>query len=63
MNAHPDLAPSPWIVRFAHLVAPGARTLDLAAGHGRHARFLAARGEQLVADDRHAHALASLSDE
>jgi len=53
--------PSPWIVRFAPLVAPDARVLDLAAGHGRHARFLAARGARVLAVDRDANALAGLA--
>ncbi|MCC7326050.1 MAG: class I SAM-dependent methyltransferase [Burkholderiales bacterium] len=57
---HRRLDPSPWIVRFAHLVPVGARVLDLAAGHGRHARFFADRGAQVVAVDRDAAALASL---
>lgn len=62
MNAtHQDaLAPSPWIARFAPLVAPGARVLDVAAGHGRHARFFAERGAAVVAVDRDAAALAAV---
>ena len=60
MDPH-HLAPSPWIARFAHLIPPGARVLDLAAGEGRHARLFAARGAQVVAVDRDADALASLS--
>ena len=59
MNHHSH-HPSPWITRFAHLVGAGARVLDLAAGHGRHARFFADRGAQVVAVDRDAAALASL---
>jgi SAM-dependent methyltransferase len=59
-NPHFGLAPSPWIERFAHLVPPGARVLDVAAGHGRHALFLAARGARVTAVDRDAVALASL---
>ncbi|MCC6868197.1 MAG: class I SAM-dependent methyltransferase [Burkholderiales bacterium] len=55
-------APSPWIARFAHLVAPGARVLDLAAGGGRHARFFAARGARVLAVDRDAAALASCAE-
>ena len=58
---HADLAPSPWIVRFAPLVPPGARILDLAAGRGRHALFLAARGAHVLAVDRDAAALASFA--
>jgi len=54
--------PSPWIVRYAHLVAPGARVLDVACGHGRHARFFAQRGAQVLAVDRDAAALATLAD-
>ena len=58
---HVGLAPSPWIVRFAALVPPGARLLDLAAGHGRHACFFAARGARVVAVDRDAALLASFA--
>jgi len=53
--------PSPWIERFAPLVAPGARVLDLACGHGRHARYFAARGHDVVAVDRDADAIATLA--
>lgn len=59
-NPHFGLAPSPWIERFAHLVPPGARVLDLAAGHGRHALLFAARGAHVTAVDRDAAALATL---
>jgi SAM-dependent methyltransferase len=58
---HADLTPSPWIVRFASLVPHGARVLDLAAGHGRHARFFAARGANVVAVDRDASPLSALA--
>ncbi|AJF01090.2 class I SAM-dependent methyltransferase [Pandoraea apista] len=54
-------APSPWLVRWAHLIAPGARVLDLACGHGRHTRWLAARGAQVTAIDRDEAALATMS--
>ena len=59
-NLHARLEPSPWILRFAHLVPAGARVLDLACGYGRHALFFAARGAQVVAIDRDATALATL---
>jgi SAM-dependent methyltransferase len=58
---HLDATPSRWITRFAHLIAPGARMLDLAAGHGRHTRYFAERGAQVLAVDRDAEALAALS--
>jgi SAM-dependent methyltransferase len=54
---HASLEPSPWVVRFAHLVAPGGRVLDLAAGGGRHARWFAAHGASVVAVDRDAAVL------
>ena len=60
-NPDHDGSPSDWIRRFAHLVAPGSRVLDLAAGRGRHARYLAARGAEVLALDRDAAALATLA--
>jgi SAM-dependent methyltransferase len=60
-EGHLELAPSPWFVRFAHLVPSGARVLDLACGRGRHARFFAARGASVLAVDRDAEALAALA--
>jgi SAM-dependent methyltransferase len=45
-------APSAWIVRWAHLIAPGGSVLDLAAGSGRHAAWLARRGHAVTAVDR-----------
>lgn len=51
---------SPWLLRWAHLVPPGARALDIACGYGRHARWLAARGAVVSAIDRDTAALASL---
>ena len=52
--------PSTWIVRWAHLIAPQGRVLDVAAGSGRHARWLAARGHVVTALDRDAEAMAAL---
>ena len=56
------LAPSPWIVRWAHLIAPRGTVLDVAAGGGRHARWLATRGHRVTAIDRDADAMAALAD-
>jgi SAM-dependent methyltransferase len=43
--------PSPWVVRWAPLVARGP-VLDVASGSGRHARLFARRGLEAVAVDR-----------
>jgi SAM-dependent methyltransferase len=56
-----ESAISPWVARWAHLVAPGGAVLDVAAGSGRHARWFAARGHAVLAVDRDAEALASMS--
>lgn len=53
--------PSAWVARFAGLIAPGGTVLDLACGHGRHARFLEAGGWRVMAVDRDAAALAGLA--
>jgi SAM-dependent methyltransferase len=43
--------PSAWVTRFADRLQRGARVLDVACGHGRHARWLAARGCRVTAVD------------
>ena len=53
--------PSPWVVRWAALIRPGGTALDVACGHGRHARHLAARGYRVTAVDRDAAALGALA--
>jgi SAM-dependent methyltransferase len=58
---HTSLAPSPWVVRFAGLVEPGAAVLDVACGSGRHVRLFAERGHAVTGIDRDAEALAPLS--
>ena len=52
--------PSPWVRRFAALIRPGGRVLDLAAGTGRHTIFLRQRGHEIVAADRDISALSAL---
>lgn len=58
---HGTGGPSAWVVRWAHLIAPGARVLDLACGHGRHTRWLAGRGAHVTAVDRDETALATMA--
>lgn len=59
---HDVTPPSPWVMRFAPLVASGSRVLDLACGSGRHARLFASRGCRVEAVDRDADALSTLKD-
>ena len=46
--------------RWAPLIRPGGRVLDLACGSGRHVRWLAARGLRVTAVDRDAAAVQPL---
>ncbi len=57
---HAALQPSPWVTRWAHLIAAKASVLDLACGSGRHVHWLAARGHPVTGVDRDALALAPL---
>lgn len=47
----PDIPPSAWVMRWAALIRAGGTVLDVAAGHGRHTRSLAALGLQVTAVD------------
>lgn len=60
MSIPTNLLPSPWVERFSPLIEVGGRVLDLACGHGRHARLLAALGYQVEAVDKSEAALAGL---
>lgn len=59
-STHDGLPPSPWVMRFAALVRPGGRVLDLACGSGRHVRWLAAQGFAVTGVDRDEAAVAPL---
>jgi SAM-dependent methyltransferase len=54
--------PSPWVRRFAPLIAAGGTVLDMACGGGRHARHLLALGHPVVAVDKDIEPLADLRD-
>jgi len=56
-HRHPT-GPSPWIARFAELVAPGGAVLDVAAGSGRHVDLFLAHRHPVVAIDRDVGGLA-----
>ena len=51
MHEHGALAPSPWVLRWAPLVARGP-LLDVACGAGRHSTLFASRGIDVLAVDR-----------
>lgn len=52
--------PSPWITRFAPLIAERGRVLDVACGSGRHARYVHSLGLQVTGVDRDALSIADL---
>ncbi len=54
---HSQDVPSAWFIRHAPLIKRFATVLDVACGHGRHARFFAQRGAHITAVDRDAAAL------
>jgi SAM-dependent methyltransferase len=51
------MVPSDWIVRWSHLLAPGATVLDVACGTGRHMRWFSGRQHAVTGVDRAAEAL------
>lgn len=57
---HAGGAPSPWVVRWSHLVPPGATVLDVACGLGRHMRWFHGRGHPVCGVDRAAEAIAAV---
>jgi SAM-dependent methyltransferase len=55
--------PSPWIERFGSSVPRSGPVLDLACGGGRHTRWFAARGHDVVAIDRDLSGVMDLADD
>jgi len=60
--AHGPEAPSAWVCRWAALIRPGGRVLDVACGQGRHLRYLQSLGFAVVGVDRDAQALSALGE-
>jgi SAM-dependent methyltransferase len=58
---HGTESPSPWILRWAHLVPAGGAVLDVACGRGRHLRWLAAAGHPVTGVDRDPDAIAAVA--
>lgn len=52
---------SSWVTRWAHLVKPGGRVLDVACGHGRHARWFHDQGHPVTLVDKSQHAIESIA--
>jgi SAM-dependent methyltransferase len=59
-HAHEIDSPSSWVRRWAALIRPGGRVLDVACGHGRHLRYLSSLGFAVVGVDRDEAALGAL---
>lgn len=57
---HGTGVPSDWVTRWAPLILPGGRVLDLACGAGRHLVWLAQRGHVVTGLDRDPVALGGL---
>jgi SAM-dependent methyltransferase len=57
--SHDTPDPSPWILRWSHLLAPGADVLDVACGTGRHMRWFRSQGHAVTGVDASAAALAT----
>jgi SAM-dependent methyltransferase len=53
-----DIA-SRWVRRFAGLIPPNSKVLDLACGGGRHARYAASLGHSVLAVDKDVSALSA----
>ena len=59
-TASPSSDPSPFLTANAHRI-PRGKVLDVAAGHGRHALYLASHGYEVVGLDRDGEALNALA--
>ncbi|WP_411881228.1 class I SAM-dependent methyltransferase [Polaromonas sp. YR568] len=55
---HGNEDPSGWVQRWSHLVPERGTVLDVACGHGRHARWFHQRNHPLVLVDRSQEAMA-----
>ncbi|PIT77636.1 bifunctional 2-polyprenyl-6-hydroxyphenol methylase/3-demethylubiquinol 3-O-methyltransferase UbiG [Limnohabitans sp. B9-3] len=60
-HLHGTEAPSAWVQRWSHLVAPNATVLDVACGHGRHMRHFATLGHDVIGVDRNPDAIAAVA--
>ena len=56
----PNGEPADWVRRFGATLPTASRVLDVACGAGRHARFFAAAGHDVIAIDRDTSQLRAL---
>jgi len=63
MHDHQTAKPSAWMVKQASHILPAGKVLDMAAGEGRNARWLAGKGFQVEAVDINAIALDTMRDD
>jgi SAM-dependent methyltransferase len=61
-TSHGMEQPSAWVQRWSHLVPKGGVVLDVACGHGRHARWFHQRNHPLVVVDRSQEAIAFVTE-
>jgi len=54
--------PSSWVQRWSHLVTPQATVLDVACGHGRHMRYFASLGHDVLGVDRNPEAIHAVTE-
>lgn len=59
-KANPNLAPDPWVKKYAALIPVGP-VLDLACGNGRHGRYFLDRGYPVTFVDKDTSAINDLS--
>lgn len=60
-SSHGTEPASAWVQRWSHLVTNGGVVLDVACGHGRHARWFYQRNHPLVLVDRSREAIESIA--
>lgn len=61
IHLHGTEPASSWVQRWSHLVKPAGRVLDVACGHGRHARWFHERKHPVTLVDRSQQAIESIT--
>jgi SAM-dependent methyltransferase len=61
MNMHGTEPASRWVKRWSHLVKPAGSVLDVACGHGRHAKWFHERQHPVTLVDRSQQAIESIA--